>query len=376
MPSDRRHDFYSTDGVTYLNCAYMGPMPRLAIEAVRAALRLKMTPHLVADRHFFTFPEAYRSAVARLLAVPAERIAVTDSTTSGIMLVVNGLDWRPGDRVLLPAASFPANRFPWHWLARRGVEVVEVPEDDESLSDAERFAAAWAPRTRVLAAGWVSYRTGRRRDLAGLGELCRARGALFVVDGTQGVGGLALDLAATPCDLLACSGYKWMLGPYGTGFAYLTPALAEQLEPHNVNWFRIAGAEDFNRLAERSLDLVPGASRFDRNAPAAFFDIAGAAAAAEYLAEVTPRAVEEHVRGLLDRLLAGLPPCFRPAGPLSPGRRSNILCIAAASEEATRAAFARLRQGGVVASLREGAIRLSPGIYNTEADIDRVLALL
>ncbi len=376
MPSDRRHDFYSTDGVTYLNCAYMGPMPRLAIEAVRAALRLKMTPHLLADRDFFTYPDAFRAAVARLLAVPAERIAVTDSTTSGIMLLVNGLDWRRGDRVLLPAGSFPANRFPWHWLARRGVEVVEVPEDDDAVSDAERFAAAWSPKTRVLAAGWVSYRTGRRRDLAGLGELCRSRGALFVVDGTQGVGGLALDLAATPCDLLACSGYKWMLGPYGTGFAYLAPDLAARLVPHNVNWFRVAGAEDFNRLAERPLDLVPGAARFDKNAPAAFFDMAGAAAATEYLAEVTPSAVEAHVRGLLDRLLARLPSCFQPLGPLTRERRSNILCIAAATEEATRAAHARLRQGGVVASLREGAIRLSPGIYNTEADVDRVLELL
>lgn len=379
MPTDRRHDFYSTDGITYLNCAYQGPMPRLAIEATRAALRLKMTPHLIGDRDYFSYPDALRDAVARLLAVPAATIAVTDSTTSGIMLVVNGLDWRPGDRVLIPAGSFPANRFPWHWLARQGVEVVEVegdPGQESKQTEVERFAAAMTPRTRVVSVEWVSYSSGRRRDLAALGALCREHGALFVVDGTQGVGGLRLDLAATPCDLLACSAYKWMLAPYGVGFACLTPELADRLVPHNVNWFRVEGAEDFSRLSACALTLVPGARRFDKNAPASFFDVAGATASTEYLTEVTPAAIEEHVRGLLDRLVAGLPAGFSAVGSLAAGDRSNILCIAAASPQATREAYGCLRAAGVVVSLREAAVRISPGIYNTVDDVDRVLALL
>jgi selenocysteine lyase/cysteine desulfurase len=375
MATDRRHDFYSTAGITYLNCAHLGPMPRLAIEATRAALRLKMTPQLVADSDFFTYPDAFRAAVARVLGAAPSDVAVTDSTTSGIMLMVNGLDWREGDRVLIPAGAFPANRFPWHWLERRGVEVVAVPEDP-ARPDVERFAAALTPRTRVVSVEWVSYRTGRRRDLAGLGALCRESGALFVVDGTQGVGGLALDLAATPCDLLACSGYKWMLGPYGIGFAYLTPALADRLVPHNVNWFRVEGAEDFSRLGDCALELVRGASRFDKNAPAAFFDLAGATASAEYLAGVTPRAIEEHVRGLLDRLIAGLPAGYSPAGSLQPEHRSNILCFTAESEEATRRAYARLREAGMIVSLRDGAVRVSPCIYNADEDVDRLLAEL
>jgi selenocysteine lyase/cysteine desulfurase len=330
---------------------------------------------LIRDGDFFDYPNDFRRAVGRLLGVEPSGVAVTDSTTTGIMLAVNGLDWRSGDRVLIPAGSFPSNRFPWHWLARQGVEVVEVP-DDPAVPDAERFAAAMTARTRVVSVGWVSYRTGRRRDLAALGELCRARGALFVVDGTQGVGGLHLDLAAAPCDLLACSGYKWLLAPYGVGFARLAPELADRLVPHNVNWFRVAGAEDFNRLSDCALELVPGAPRFDKNAPASFFDVAGATASADYLADVTPRAVEEHVRGLLDRLIAGLPAGYTTVGSLAPEHRSNILCIAAAAPEATRQAYERLQGGGVIASLREDAIRFSPGIYNTERDIDRVLALL
>ncbi|HTQ79768.1 MAG TPA: aminotransferase class V-fold PLP-dependent enzyme, partial [Thermoanaerobaculia bacterium] len=376
--TDRRADFYTAPGITYLNCATQGPMPRVAIAAVERALDLKRTPHLLTDADYFLYPDRYRQAVGRLVGARPEEIAVTDSTTAGLMLLVNGLDWREGDEVVIPEGTFPANRFPWHSLARKGVRVVSVPERpaDGDGGEVGRFAAALSPRTRVVSVGWVSFSTGLRYDLAALSALCGERGILFAVDGTQGIGGLELSLAATPCDLLACSGYKWLLGPYGLGFAWLRPELAERLVPANTNWMAVRGAEDFNRLADRPLEWAPGARRFDRNETASFFDTAGATAAVEYLLEVTPRAVESHVRTLLDRLLAGLPAGYRPVSALGEGQRSNILSIAAAAPEATHQAFDRLTAAGIRASRREGAIRFSPHLYNTEDEIDRVLELL
>jgi selenocysteine lyase/cysteine desulfurase len=374
MP-DRRHDFHDFEGVTYLNCATQGPMPRVATAAVLAALELKRAPHRITDQDYFLYPDRYRSAVAALLHARPDEIAVTDSTTAGLMLLVNGLDWAAGDEVVIPEGTFPANRFPWHSLARRGVRVVTVPERPDGR-EVERFAAAVTPRTRVVSVSWVSFSSGLRYDLAGLGEICRARGILFAVDGTQGVGGLDFDLSRTPCDLLACSGYKWMLGPYGLGFAWIAPELSERLVPANVNWMAVRGAEDFNRFADNDLEWVPGARRFDRNEAASFLDTAGATAAALYLAEVTPAAVEAHVRALLDRLLAGLPPGFHTMSDLQPEKRSNLLSIAAATPEATRQVFDRLTESGVRPSLRQGAIRLSPHVYNAAEEIDLVLELL
>jgi cysteine desulfurase/selenocysteine lyase len=372
---DRRANFHDFAGVTYLNCATQGPMPKVATAAVEAALDLKRAPHRIRDEDYFLYPDRYRAAVAPLLGARPEDIAVTDSATAGFMLLVNGLDWAAGDEVVIPAGTFPANRFPWHSLAPRGVRVVTVPELPDGR-EVERFAAALSPHTRVVSVGWVSYSNGLRYDLAGLGELCRERGILFAVDATQGAGGLDFDLGRTPCDLLACSGYKWMLGPYGLSFACLTPELAARLVPANINWMAVRGAEDFNRLADCDLELVPGARRFDRNEAASFLDTAGATAAALYLAEVTPRAVESHVRALLDRLLAGLPPGFRTVSALAPEKRSNLLSIAAPTPEATRETFDRLLAAGIRPSLREGAIRFSPHVYNTEGEIDRVLELL
>jgi cysteine desulfurase/selenocysteine lyase len=375
MLTDRRADFHDFSGVIYLDCATQGPMPRVATAAVEAALDLKRAPYRIRDEDYFLYPDRYRTAIARLLGARPEDVAVTDSTTAGLMLLVNGLDWTAGDEVVIPAGTFPANRFPWHSLERRGVRVVSVPELPDGRT-VERFAAAISPRTRVVSVGWVSYSSGLRYDLAALGELCREHGVLFAVDATQGVGGLDFDLARTPCDLLACSGYKWMLGPYGLSFAWLKPELSERLVPANINWMAVRGAEDFSRLADRGLELVPGARRFDRNEAASFLDTAGATAAALYLTEVTPRAIEAHVRVLLDRLVAGLPAGFRAVSALEPELRSNLLSIAAPDPEDTRSAFDRLVEAGIRPSRREGAIRFAPHVYNTEGEIDRVLELL
>lgn len=375
MASRHRQDFFHAPGVTYLNCAYQGPMPRVAVEAAIQALELKKTPHLIRDELHFSYPDGFRRAIGRLIGSPIENIAVTDSTTHGVMLVVNGLDWREGDEVLLPEHEFPSNRFPWLSLEAQGVRVRTVAARPDA-DDAETFAAAFSDRTRVVSVGWINYSTGLRYDLEALSRLCRERDALLVVDGTQGIGGLAFDLRETPCDVLACSGYKWLLGPYGIGFAYLRPEVAERLTVRNISWLAIVGAEDFSRLSNCELELVDTARRFDKNETASFINVAAATAAAEYILEVTPEAIESHVTALLDRLIERLPEGFRPVSDLTPARRSNIFCFAHEAPQRTEAAFRRLEEAGIVASLREAAIRVSPNIYNTEEEIDRVAGLL
>ena len=106
-------DFHDFDGATYLNCAFHGAMPRVAVEAVEAALELKKTPHLIRDEHHFTFPDAYREAAAELIGAHPRDVAVTNSATQGTMILVAGLDWQPGDEVVLPRGEFPSNLFPW-----------------------------------------------------------------------------------------------------------------------------------------------------------------------------------------------------------------------------------------------------------------------
>ncbi len=380
MSADHASDFADFGGVTYLNCAFQGPMPLVAAAAATEALELEKTPYLVADGDYFSYPDTYRGAVADLIGCAAADIAVTDSATHGVMLLVNGLDWQPGDEVVLPRGEFPANRFPWLSLRRRGVEVVEVPAGP-GRGGLDRLEAAISPSTRVVSASWVAYSTGLRLEIEALAAICRDRGVLFVLDGTQGVGGLDFQLSEVACDLLACAGYKWLLGPYGLGFAYVAPELGERLEPGNVNWFAVEGARDFNRLSECDLAFEPGAIRFDVNEAANFTNVAAGIASLRYLERVGVATVERHVASLSSRLVAGLPGGFRDAGAPDAGapgtrRRSNILCICGATGEQTERAADALSAERVFVSRREGAIRFSPHLFNTAGEIDRVLEIL
>ena len=370
----RSADFAGFGDWTFLNCAYHGPMPRVAEEALAAAVELRRNPSLIRPEYHFAFPDAYRRAIGALIGAAPDTISVVDSATAGTMVLVNGLDWRDGDEVVIASGEFPSNRLPWLSLAGRGVSLREV--DPGMGSDREaRIVDALSPRTRVLHASWVSFTDGRRLDLAPLAAACRARDVLFVVDGSQGIGGLPFDMADAGCDVLTGAGYKWLLGPYGLGYVVIRPELAERLTPGNVNWFATRKSEDFNRLADLPLAPRPGAMRFDMNETANFFNVAAGTAAARYIAEVTPAAIEAHAQALLDRLIAGLPAGWTPLAADAP-LRSNILCVRGPDDETTARALAHLRARRVAVSSREGALRISPHVYNATADIDRLLEAL
>lgn len=368
-------DFHDFEGAVYLNCAYHGAMPRVATRAVEAALRLKQTPNLIRDEYHFSFADDYRAAVAELIGADPADVAVADSSTHGIMVLVSGLDWKAGDEVLLPAGEFPANRFPWMSLEERGVVVHEVDLGDGSQAT-ELLGKAMNERTRVVAASWVQYSTGVMLDIERIGELCRERGVLFAIDAAQAIGGIPFSVNDTSVDLVACAGYKWLLGPYGTGFTWVRPELGERLEVSNVNWFSLAGASDFTHLSECELEFSPGARRFDVNEPASFLNMAGATASTRYLTGVTPELVRQHVLELQERLLAGLPAGMSLLGSEDPAKRSNILCFSPGSDTEGDRIARRLLEERIFLSRREGALRISPHIYNTQGDIDRLLAVL
>lgn len=368
-------DFHDFGGAVYLNCAFHGAMPKVATGAVEEVLELKKRPHRIRDEDHFDYPDAFRAATADLIGADPRDVAVTDSATHGVMILVAGLDWREGDEVVLPAGEFPANLFPWRSLESRGVAVREIslPPDVDPV---ERLAASLRDRTRVVAASWVSYSSGHRLDIARLGSICREAGVLFAIDGSQGIGGLPFSIREIPCDLVTCAAYKWMLGPYGVGFAWVRPDLVERLRPANINWFSLEGARDFARLSDCELVFVPGARRFDINEPGNFLNMAGAAAATRYVGEVGPDTVRAHVGALFERLADGLQPGIRPLGSSDPAQRSNILCLALPPERDGETLFEALRRERIFLSRREGALRISPHLYNDVADIDRLLGVL
>lgn len=373
--SDWRAQFSDFGGRAWLDCSAQGPFPRETAEAVRAAIRLKEHPEEITPDLFQEIPNRARGAAARLIGCHPASISLGSGASHGMNLAAAGLPFESGDEVLIARGEFPAVALPFVNLAPAGVGVRWVDPGSGRHVDAADFARARTGRTRAIAVSHVAFATGYRVDLAALGELCRRHGLFFVVDGAQSVGAVDFHVGEHPIDLLAVSGYKWLLAPYGTGFTYVSPRVVERMRVPAVNWQTVEGASQLNRPYDYGLKFRDGAARFDAAETASFLNLAGFIASVEFLNRVRVPTVEAHALRLLDRLLAGLG--RTPLGvvsDLTPARRSTILGLEAASREETRRLWRRLTEAGVLAGLRDNLIRVAPNLYNTPDDIDRFLA--
>jgi cysteine desulfurase/selenocysteine lyase len=375
MP-EYRHEFPDFAPTIYLDCAYQGPFPCATVERLHQAIELKCHPERLAAPEYFDLPNRVRARLATLVGAGPSEIALTNSATQGVGIVATGLGLKADDEVVVASSNFPANLFTWLHLRRLGT-VVRVLKPTGGEVTAEQVAAALSPRTRILALDWVGYASGYRIDLSALGDLVHRRGGIFVVDGTQGAGALELNLHTLPVDAMAVAAYKWLLGPFGTGFVYLSHALQDRLNLQVVNWFSVHGAEDFDALPTEHFTLPKEARIFDVPETANFLNLYALEASLDFVGRATVGTVTRHCEGLLELLAEGLRQRgYRLSAAAEPTHRSTILGFQAASLEATAKLHQKLRTHHVAVSLRHGMIRVSPYLYNDEADILRLLEIV
>ncbi|HXH50688.1 MAG TPA: aminotransferase class V-fold PLP-dependent enzyme [Terriglobia bacterium] len=371
---DYRPYFADFGETTYLNCAYEGVLPLAAVARAHEAIDQKCHPERMDPAEYFDLPKRVRNHLAAIIGCDEKEIALTSGATQGIGIVATGVQLGPGDEVLVAGDNFPANLFTWLHMRQRGVQVRVLRS--EGALHADDVAAAFSAKTRILALDWVNYSTGRRIDLAVMGELARERGALFVVDGTQGVGALELDVHSLPVDVLAVAAYKWLLGPYGTGFVYVRKGLLDSLDLKVVNWMSVDGADDFDALPVDNFRLADAARIFDVPETANFLNLSAMEASLEFVREVGVPVVTRHCISLLDRAAEGL----KARGYILTNsdraqHPSSLLCFRCGSDEATDKLYAELKAHHVEVSLRHHRIRVSPYLYNNEEDIDRLLEI-
>jgi cysteine desulfurase/selenocysteine lyase len=360
----------------YLNHASTGPLPKRAVDATAEFNRLRAAPHRLTDEYQFATLARSRELIASLIGADVTEIALTTNTSYGINLAAYSLPFRTGDVVLAPDLQFPANIYPWLHLAEtRGVKFHRVPCPDR-VFDVETLIRELElrPRVRALTVSWVGFSEGARVDLAALGTACREHNLFFIVDAIQGLGPLTLDLRTTHVDVLACGAQKWLLSPWGSGFVYVRRDLVRQLEPHDVSWMAVKGSDDFTQLTDYDLTWRDDARRFEF-ITLPFQDFAGLNASLELLHELGPTAVEAHIARLADGIVDWTHSRndVTLVTPAHPSRRAGIVSVRPRDAVAVST---RLRAAGVRASLREGAIRLSPHCYNTMAEIETALDVL
>ncbi|HYY63588.1 MAG TPA: aminotransferase class V-fold PLP-dependent enzyme [Gaiellaceae bacterium] len=370
-------DFGDFDGRIWLNAAHQGPLPRVAVAAAEEALHEKASPHLIDDEAFIVLPRRLRELLGKLINAPAEEIILGNSASWGLQVLANGYPWRAGDEIIVLADEFPATVFPWLVTEREAVRVRRL-ELSTPVLPPERLEQELTARTRVVAVNWVRSLTGHVVDLAGLAEVCRRRDVELVVNVTQGFGALPLDVSRLPLAAISCSGFKWLLGPYATGFAWIRPDVLARLRPVQAYWLALPDRAplDLNRESEHRLRDDLGARAYDVFGTANFLNFAPWAAAVEYLLACGLPAIAAHDQALVEQLIAALDGSgYDFISPTEADKRAAIVVVSAGerrNEEISRL----LAQNKIDVALRAGNLRLSPHLYNTFDDIDEAVGVL
>lgn len=370
----RAGQFPITRRWAYLDNGTFGPPPRAAADAVAACVReqseggrLPMPWEEQLDR--------VRGLAGRLLGCPADDVAFVKSSAEGMGLVALGLDWRPGDEVVVYEREFPAGVLPWLNLEHLGVRVRFVRDGGGHRFDAADVEALVGPRTRAVCLGLVNFATGFRAPVEAVAEVCRRHGAWLLVDATQAAGVLRVDAGALGCHLLVAHGYKFLLSGYGTAPCYVHPDLRAALRVPEPGWKTVRDDGGDSITDYSRFDLDGRARRFEPSIPDVA-SIVGMGASMDLLLGLGTGAVERWATGLAAAAAGALRERgFTIASSDRPGERSSILSVDRPGTD-LHALETSLREAGVVAAVREGRLRLSFHAYNDESDLDRLLSSL
>ena len=358
--------FPVTERCAYLDVAHTGAPPTPVVQAMTSAIeRQALLGSASCEAHEAAL-EDIRWQAAALMGVPATDVAFVKNTTEGLGAVAGGLDWRPGDRVVVPDGEFPSTAYPWLALEDRGVVVDRVPPGDLAA------AVEAGPPLKVVATSWVQYARGWRADLAALGRRCRDAGAMLCVDAIQGLGVIPADFEAWGVDVASADGHKWLLGPEGAGVLYVRGEHLERLRVLSPGW---NSAADRDAYDDRTLVLDPTARRLEGGTLNSA-GLLGLGAALDLLAAAGVDRIWRHVDELCDRLVGALGDAGATVlSDRSPTGRSAIVTFTVAGHDPAVVKEALLAQG-IVCSARGGGVRISPHGYSTGEEVDRVAAVV
>lgn len=371
-----RANIPALEGQIYLNTGVSGPSPVAAIDEERTWVRHLAEngpgrPDIMeaAREHV----ERVRALAAAFIGAGADELALTHSCSDGIAHVAAGLDWSPGDEVIISDLEHISGLLPWFDLARRrGVVVRHVPVDNGGLN-MDDVAAAVSDRTKLFCMSHVAYNTGARLPVAQVAELARDRGALLLVDGAQGPGQLVVDVKSLGAHFYAVAGQKWLLGPEGTGALYVDADALPLLTPTRLGWASIV----HDGAPPEQFRFKPGAARLEvagKHVPS----LAAWAMSIDCLQNVGPQDVEARIRALVGyaREKLGRVPGLRFITPEDETMWSGLLVFAVDGAPEDALVQHLWQEHRIVCRTipQFGAVRISIHAYNTTDELDALVA--
>lgn len=377
MLENKKHFFSLPEQVTYLNCATMSAQLKSVEQIGIKNLKDKSTPYVIESKHFFAEREVLKQRFAKLIKAPSsEYIAIIPSVSYGIANAVKNILFEKNDEIVVLEEQFPSNFYAWKQLeAEKGVKVttVSAPAIGEGRSKIwnENILKAISSNTKVVSIPIVHWTDGTLFDLNAIRLRTNEVGAYLIIDGTQSIGALDFSVAEINPDALICGGYKWLMGGYGLGVAFYGERFHEGIPIEN-NWMNHVGSEDFTNLANYNPEFKPKAARYDMGESSNFILTPMLSEAIRQLLEWTPKAIQEYCNAITQPALEQLQkkgyfiedPQFRA---------HHLFGIYLPEGKNIQKIKESLLENRIFVSYRGKAIRVSPNVYNTEKDLEKLV---
>ncbi len=373
MTPEARALFPVTERAIYFNHAAISPPPTTTIQAIEAQLKDVHENGSINFRSWLAVKEEARRLLAGLLGARPEQVAFVRNTSDALSTVANGLKWKPGDNIVTFSREFPSNIYPWLRIRDAfGVEV-RMCEERQGRIDQAELEGLIDQHTRIVAISHVQFASGFRVDLARLGRAARQHDALFVVDSIQALGVVPTNVEAEYVDVAAGASHKWLLGPEGVGYLYLSDRARERIEPTLVGWVSVPNPDDYLNFDQGwnrgtlawETGTGPTALVHGLKASLELLNRFGVANIAAYLEELTDYLCETLKRTN-----------YEVVSSRAPGEKSQIVCIRHRGGRSAMALYHHLLTRNIVTAPRGDRLRLAPHLYNTSHEVDELIKTL
>lgn len=375
-----RADFPWSENQIFLNNAGWHPMGVHSVNAIHRYLDYKLKgPGPGRDEVGGDKQEAVRAMFARLIGAQPREIAFVQSTLMGENLVVQGLGI-PGSRynVVTDELHYEGSMFLYKTLQQEGLDV-RIAKRRNWRVEARDYEPLVDRNTRLLACSLVSYLNGYLHDAKAISALAHTHNAYVYADIVQAAGAVPIDVKAGGIDFAACSGYKWLMGDRGLGYLYVRDELQGKVMRSLQHGDRQFTDFEYHILPYDSPGPYPASwkRRTDAGGQYEVGNISNSAVAAQhealrYILDLGVENIRAHARPMTEKLQRELPRLgYEPMTP--PGNQTPIVSFVVKDPAATAR---KLKQAGVVAKVQWHHMRVSPSVYNTMADVDRLLNAL
>lgn len=362
----------------WLNTSHQRALPKTAVAALNEAIQWKISPERLSHSSMFSIiPTRLREILGKLINAPPEDIILGNSASYGLHLLANGIKWFPGDEILLVESDFPCNILPWLSLKKLGVKIRAIRPKYFGLLPNDVLESI-GKNTKLLCTSWVYSYSGHIINLPVISRICREKGGKLVLNCSQGIGTIPFDTSWGFVDAMTCVGFKWLCGPYGTGFCWIDPGFREELNYNQAYWLAMQTADDLKTSPswpEIRTDL--GARQYDVFGTANFFNFVPWTASVTYLLDKGIERIRAHNNELINHLRNGI--CldkYEILTPLTEYDDSTILVISHKDRTKNEAIFEKLTKKNIYISLRRKHLRFAPHLYNTIDEIDAALQML